>query len=781
MRKTLLFFAAFSMMSVVSAQNIVIGKNGAVVTTTDGGETWSDKRPSTGQLIDVVGISKQSPNNWVISQFKSGSGSYIQRTTDGGANYTTIATNVFGTTNYHQEMTHFGPDTLLLLSRVLTDRATEGHSVSNLTTSSPAFAGGGNNRSPHFGLTKLNAKTALAINNNTNGMPFSSSSEVYKYETKTATTTAPYCFTVTTTVYEHNQITAAVRVDATTLFAVGNKNGSSNGSMYKTTDNGASWTTVVLPSVPSGCALLDIALSPNGEILIAIGTKGYLVRSVDKGANWTSVTPTGLPTNLSTWTFNKVAFAADNTVIVGGSDGLSTANIDWFALRSTDGGTSFAAVMTLTIDTYTDFTEGVDRRGSYHSIYFVNSTTGYAVMGRADKSKKYEIMKTTDGGASWSLITWANGAKPNVSSVEILNHIGNENSLVVNSPSSKNLWQIDVTTAEPIAITSIVSKYTAKDLRRAYKKSETELYALEYAVASTDGGIYKSIDGGLSWALHSPALVGQPMLCITDGFVGGYLGRSYMANGDFSTFTRTPVLGHWGGNLIDLSSTYKNLPNTSSAVVYAIGEAGGIFKTTNSGASFVYVGNPEWSGYTYTAVCAVDADNVFICGFNAANKGVIIKTNNGGGDWSKVEFSGIDQLNDIEMYNATQGLAVGNAGVILGTKDGESWISKSPALLTDDLTKVVCDEPVSVSGTPEITTGLVSPDSKNGAYVFVQNNKLHIIAGKGANVVVYNLLGVAEYYTRMENENAVFELKPGAKIVRIEKEGFVSTNKVILR
>lgn len=777
MKKTVLLLAACGFLLSVTAQNIAVGKNGAVVTTTNGGNTWVDKRPTTGQLIDVVGISKYSTNNWVISQFKSGSGNYIQRTTDGGANYTVLATNLNGVTNYQQEMAHFGPDTLLLLSHLLTNNAIGSYSSSSLTTSATVVSGG-NERAPHFGLTKINSTSALVINNSTSGSPYSSNSEVYKYATKTVSAGAN-CFNVTTGIYEHNQISGAVRVDATTLFAIGNKNGSSDGALYKTTDNGATWSTVSLPSVPSGCALLDIEISPNKQKIVVVGSKNYVAYSNNTGLDWSASTKTGVQGTAANWTYTKVAFADDNTVLVGGSDQSTTTGADWYVLRSIDGGANFTAITTLTDANYTDLTAtSIDRRGQYRSIYFVNSTIGYAVMGRGDAAKKYEIMKTIDGGATWTLVTWEAGAKPNVNSLSVINHLSNENELVLNSLTSKNVWKIDLTTT-PVASTSIESTYTAKDLRGTYKKSATELYALESTASATEGGIYKSTDGGLTWTLATAAANGQPMICIADGFAGGFLGRAYTANADFSSLTRTAVLGHFGGNLKDLSSTYKNLPNTNSTTIFAIGESGGIFKSTNAGAAFTYIGKPEWADYTYTAINAVDENTVYICGFNTANKGIIIKTTNSGADWTKVEFSGVNKLNDIEMYNATQGLAVGDGGVILGTVDGENWISKSPAGLTDDLLKVVCDEPVTLTGEPEITTGI--NEVAKSAQVYVSDNKLNIVAGKGTKVMVVNLLGVVEYSATMNEDKTVIGLPAGIKIVKTDREGSTQTSKVILR
>ncbi len=700
MKKTLLLLIGFvACIAATNSQNIVAGRNGALVTTSDGGNTWADKRPSSGSTMDILGLSKYSPNNWVITQFKGGN--FIQRTTDGGANYSVLATNLSGTTWYVNEVTHFGADTLLLLSGSSPTGSTDGYSISNLTSATPQTpANGAGNRAPHFGLTKLNPKLSLVINNQASGYPTNSSSKISKYAPISVTAPA-YCFTATTGVFEHNSISGVARIDANTLITTTFMNPSnfSKGIAYKSTDNGVIWSVLSLPTVPSGCYFNDVAISPNGQIVVIIGSKGYIARSGDAGATWSVITPTGTMTGTA-WTFNKIAFADNNTVIVGGSDGATTTPLAWYAARSTDGGASFSTVTTFPSGNYTDLTTAtaMERRGNYSSIYFVNSTTGYASFGRYDSAKKYEIVKTTDGGASWNTLTWDAGAKPNVNSAVVINHISNENDIIVNSLSGANIWEVNTSTL-PIPVASVVSKYTAKDLRATYRKSAAELYAAEQVSSSTTGGIYKSADGGITWALQSGTTLNNlPLLCMTDGFVGGYLGRAYTTT-DFSTFTRRPLLGHYGGSLIDLDAIYSTTSaNTSSATVFAIGEMGGVFKSTNSGVTFNSIANLSWSGYNLTSVDFVDANNGYVCGYNSSNKGIILKTTDGGTTWTKTEFTNANKLNEISMFNANQGLAVGNGGTIIGTIDGgTTWISKSPAGLTDDLLRVVCDEAVAMN------------------------------------------------------------------------------------
>ncbi len=625
-----------------------------------------------------------------------------------------------------------------------------------------------------FGITKQNATTAFAIANTSANPYLRSSSKIEKYTY--STTTPSYADT-----YEHNSIKAVARVNASTLIAVTNQLGAKFGAAYKSTDNGETWAAMTLPNVTSTTILTDVAVSPNGLNVIVVG-RNYVATSNDAGANFTKITPTGVPGTAASWTYEKIAFADDNIIIVGANDGETTNGSDWYALRSTNGGVSFAAVVTKVDDYYTDLgTTQVERRGTigYNSIYFATPLVGYAVYGRYDNSKKYEILKTIDAGATWTTIQWAAGAKPAASQVKIYNHIGgNENTLIVNSTADNttNLWQIDVT-GGTVAAASIVSKYTAKQLRSVYRKSATELFAIEAAKNDgTTGGIYASADGGITWTLKSGTQIkGYTYTVIGDGFIGGPTGRYCNANADFSILTRSPAIGHYGGELVDLDviSGTNNL--------FAIGEKAGIFKSTNAGVNFTYIGKPEFEGFTFTALDFVDANTGYVVGYNSANKGVVVSTTDGGTTWKKIEFSAVAKLNDVSFYNPLQGLAVGDEGTIIGTTDGgATWISKSPAGLTDNMLKVVCDEAISLTGTPEVITSLAL-NSLSNVKVFAANNELNVNSPVGSVISVYNLVGVLEATKLATNATEKMTLSAGVKLVKVLNNGKAETFKVIVR
>lgn len=161
--------------------------------------------------------------------------------------------------------------------------------------------------------------------------------------------------------------TARVKVytmvgSTTTLFATQ----SDSATAYKSTDSGATWSTFTLPySTARSFLALDASTYLVGSSL------DYVKKTTDGGANWT--TPTGAP---------SVCYAID---IIDGVVFAAPGNNTIY--KSTDNGTSFSAIS-----------------GSYlsyeiHSFAKIGSTI--FAFGN-NLYSKYNIVKSTDNGATWS-------------------------------------------------------------------------------------------------------------------------------------------------------------------------------------------------------------------------------------------------------------------------------------------------------------------------------------------------------------------------------------------
>ncbi len=126
-------------------------------------------------------------------------------------------------------------------------------------------------------------------------------------------------------------------------------------------------------------------------------TAKLVLRSTDAGRHWSDVTPTNAP-NSSTPSLDPqpVLFAVDDSAawvaygaFVGGP---------YMIFRTTDGGATWLAAAAPL------------QRGGIAALYFVDRTDGWATasLGAAAGSEGIAILRTVNGGASWSLIAQSN-------------------------------------------------------------------------------------------------------------------------------------------------------------------------------------------------------------------------------------------------------------------------------------------------------------------------------------------------------------------------------------
>lgn len=110
---------------------------------------------------------------------------------------------------------------------------------------------------------------------------------------------------------------------------------SPSGELFRSTDNGANWTSVREADSPR--ALYTVAVS--GSTVVAMGDAGYFVRSTDNGVTWSTIASSVTPE----FSGAIQAIAAHGTTWVAvGEKGLNFA-----ALRSTDNGETWSIASSL--------------------------------------------------------------------------------------------------------------------------------------------------------------------------------------------------------------------------------------------------------------------------------------------------------------------------------------------------------------------------------------------------------------------------------------------------
>jgi hypothetical protein len=254
------------------------------------------------------------------------------------------------------------------------------------------------------------------------------------------------------------------------------------GGIFRSADNGSSWSRVI-GTQTSTCSTsinlqgTDLEIASNGDVYACVGMtndfpaqNGHIFRSpVSNGSNvgaagtWTDITPSG------TWQRIEIATAPSNPASVyalleGTGDGIGSIK------KTTNSGGSWSD---LSLPNWCN--QGTN------SSDFTNGQAFYDLIAQVDPNNEntviiggIDLFKSTNGGATWSQISqWAR----NCSSLPVV-HADQHNVLF-------------------------------------FPGSSTEV------IATNDGGIYYSANGGTSWATHTqPNLNGANQTTISNVNVG---------------------------------------------------------------------------------------------------------------------------------------------------------------------------------------------------------------------------------------------------------------------
>ncbi len=169
--------------------------------------------------------------------------------------------------------------------------------------------------------------------------------------------------------------------------------------LYRTDDGGASWQVVTTIDGPAPAGLCAIqVVTP--QVIVAGGRVGgptHLLRSTDGGSTWTSQS---LDNQLAMVT--DLYFSSPDTGFVFGGTHANIQLAHAKILRTVDGGASWATVY-----------ESTRPFEVIWKAHFPTASTGYAtVLSYAPNTLERFVVKTTDGGLSWTdLPLVSNGSK----------------------------------------------------------------------------------------------------------------------------------------------------------------------------------------------------------------------------------------------------------------------------------------------------------------------------------------------------------------------------------
>jgi LPXTG-motif cell wall-anchored protein len=564
--------------------------DGKVYKSTDGGATWTGVDLGISyQYVYSIAISPNYATDHTV--FAGGNQGGVYKSTDGGASWTSVnlpPSSVAISPNYVTDHTVFAG------GQGGVYKSTDGGAswtVVNSTIGSVAI-------SPNYAMDHtVFASNSLGVNKSTDGGAN---------------------WAVVTTTVGSVTISPNYATDHTVF-----GNGNSQEGLYKSTDGGASWTLVTT-------TVGFVTISPNyamDHTVFGSGNQEGFYKSTDGGASWNAV-DSGIPFPYIGTVAISPDYATDHTVFAG-SDGAGV-------YKSTDGGAS-----------WTWATSGISNVYIGTVAISPNYATDHTVFAGSDG----DVYKSTNGGASWNVFNLGTWFRPYVYCIAISpNYVtdqtvfaGTDLGGIYKSTDGGATWaSVDA----GIAFQPYSSYYTY-----IYSIAISPNYAIDQAVfaGSSEGGVYKSTDGGTSWtAVNS----GLPFL-----------------NGASSIYNI---------NSVAISPNYA-IDHT----VFAGSSVGGVYKSTDGGASWTVVNSGMAIPYAESVAISPNyaTDRTVFAGNNNTNgifAGDLYKSTDGGANWTKVT-SGmsntmIDSIAISPSYATDQTVFAGsNGGLYKSTNGGANW------------------------------------------------------------------------------------------------------------
>jgi photosystem II stability/assembly factor-like uncharacterized protein len=137
----------------------------------------------------------------------------------------------------------------------------------------------------------------------------------------------------------------------------------------------------------------------------------------------------------------------------------------------------------------------------------------------------------------------------------------------------------------------------------------------------------------------------------------------------------------WTAQTSGITSALNSVFAVNSSVVWAAGGGGVVLRTTDGGTNWSNVGGGAIGTQDLNAMDAISATTAFVAG-TPSTTSYIFRTTNGGASWDTVFAQPGGFINAIKMYDANNGIAmgdpVGTKWVIIRTTDGGSTWARIP-------------------------------------------------------------------------------------------------------
>lgn len=326
--------------------------------------------------------------------------------------------------------------------------------------------------------------------------------------------------------------------------------------------------------------------------------------------------------------------------------------------------------------------------GDISGIEFINANTGFIVADDISYPANNSIIKTTDGGLTWTrLVVSALTNRPR--SIDFVNasvgFAAGYGGMVIKTTDGGNTWTAlttgvttnlndvkfwDVNTGYICGSSGLVMKTTDGGttwVTQATTGTNTR-YAIEFMsanevlVAGSSTTVSKTTDGGTTWTLQTINPI-TPVISIYD--IQKISSTTIIACGTSQVIFRST----------DAGLTYNVALDNGASAIYSIsfadslngilvGSNGLNYRTTNGGLTFDSVGVNVFTAQVCRAVYMKSPTEVMV----GADMGNILRSTNGGSAWNLLTTA--SYLYGMDFLDANTGICVGYRGIVLKTTNG---------------------------------------------------------------------------------------------------------------
>ena len=414
-------------------------------------------------------------------------------------------------------------------------------------------------------------------------------------------------------------------------------------TILRTTDGGINWDLVYSGNSIYSWQFINEIEFINETTGFAIADNGQLLKSVNTGESW-EIIESGVSTNL-----NVIEISDDNT-------GFIFTNTDEY-LKTYNGGESWSVENLQT-----------PISGLYiQDVYFTTETTGFAIgTKQIQKSNHGQIYKTTDIGNTWVEVYSDENGWYWPEAIDFIDE--NTGMVSFNTIMYGCINYLTNDGGETWVETPMIWLMQPPYKTLCYYDENNAI------LSGNQGTICYSGNGGYTWDIHSErTFVGEILQLL---FTNNEIAYASAAGGSGGVATYDIYKTYDGGENWSLIKYFMQLGTfhflNEDLGFAAINEPNlTIYKTTNGGQGWDMI---ELDNFNFEPRCIQFHDelNGIICGEN-----IIIKTSDGGYNWTEINTGFSTSYTDIEYKNENEVYICGNSLIIISTDGGTTWSNYS--------------------------------------------------------------------------------------------------------